>query len=78
MINKANLVSKAQSGTTTYLADTRRNYLFVVAVTETTCAVGGGDAFTIPAGGHWAPHICPTNEIVLVGSCVVTTDAAQV
>ena len=77
-INQANMVSKAQAAGATYPTDSRRNYFFVVAVTECTCSVGGGDAFTIPAGGHWAPHICPTSAIVLTGSSIVTTDAAQV
>jgi hypothetical protein len=75
--NKINMSSKAQASGATYPENTRRAYLFIVAVAELTVAVGGGDAFTIPAGGHWAPHICPTSPVVITGSCVVTTDTAH-
>jgi hypothetical protein len=75
--NKTRMVSKSQSGTTTYTLNNRRNYLFIVAVDALTVAVGGGDAFSIPAGGHWAPHITPTSEVIITGACVVTSDAVH-
>ena len=76
-INQANMTSKAQTGTTTYPVDTRRNYLFIVASGVVTVSVGGGDAFNIPDGGHWEPSVCPTCALVIVGTCVVVTDATQ-
>jgi hypothetical protein len=75
---RSNMSSKAQSGTTVYVQNTRRKYIFIVAAGgAVTCAVAGGDPFTIPDGGHWAPHITPTSELTLVGPCVVTTDTAH-
>jgi len=75
--NKAPMVSKAQAAGAVYPNDNRRSYLFIVAVDECTVAVGGGDAFTIPAGGHWAPAISPTSEVIITGSCVVTIDSTH-
>lgn len=75
--NRVNMVSKAQPTGATYPQNGRRNYLFIVAVLECTVAVGGGDAFTIPQGGHWCPHVSPTSEVIITGSCVVTSDTAH-
>ncbi len=74
---KTSMTSKAQAAGATYPANARRKYLFIVAEAELTVAVGGGDAFTIPDGGHWAPHVTPTSQIVITGACVVTTDTVH-
>lgn len=76
MADRVNMVSKEHAAGATYEEDTRRSYLLILASfgEAVTCAVGGGDALTIPAGGYWEPFVVPTSELVLTGHCMVVTD----
>jgi hypothetical protein len=49
-------------------ADNHRIYLAVVATTEITVTISGGEPFTLDAGSVWSPIPAPINDIVFTGT----------
>ncbi len=62
---QCNMVSTALA---TIAFDKDRRYLAVIASTEVTVTISGGEPFVLPVGGIWSPIPAPINDIVFVGS----------
>lgn len=68
MNKSANTVSTEHTGNTTFEPNRNRSYFFVTFLdTAGTIRFGKGNGeIPLGVGGHYAPPVCPTGEIVIL------------
>lgn len=58
------------------LKDLYRTYLSIIATTDMTVTLSGGEPFPIFAGQFWSPWPVPSNDMTFTGTGVIITDSA--